>query len=214
MMVNIVFFGKRFSGYHSGSISGLELLVLSIIKNDSGITGYDIIQEIDKKFKGMWNASAGTIYPLLNRLAEKKYVRIEQVVENNRLKKLYYISEKGVKELQNTLNSNLRRSVDSLGDYIQTIIKAIPRFESNVDTMFCGFPFHACNPMEELDPTDLSQGNINQIKKTISNLQKTRKNLLRRMETIDKQIKRHQEMLKKIEQERELSKKEIKIEEE
>lgn len=207
-----MFFGKRFNSYHSGSISGLELLVLSIIKNRSGISGYDIIQEIDKKFKGMWNASAGTIYPLLSRLSEKGYVNIEQVVENNRLKKLYHITDKGINELQNTLNSNFRRSIDSLGDYIQTVIKAIPRFEKNIDTMFCGFPFHACIPKEDVDPSDLSQQNITRIEKTISELKLTRKKLLKRVKIIENQIKRQQELLREIKEERESSKKEITIE--
>ena len=207
-----MFFGKRFNSYHSGSISGLELLVLSIIKNRNGISGYDIIQEIDQKFKGMWNASAGTIYPLLSRLSEKGYVTIEQVIENNRLKKLYNITDKGINELQNTLNSNFRRSIDSLGDYIQTIIKAIPRFEKSVDTMFCGFPFHVCTPKEELDTSDLSQQNIVRIKKTISELRITHKKLLKRVEIIENQIKEQQELLEKVEQEREKNKKEILIE--
>ena len=208
----MMFFGKRFSSYHSGSISGLELLVLSIIKNRSAISGYDIIQEIDKKFKGMWNASAGTIYPLLSRLSEKGYVTIEQVVENNRLKKLYHMTDKGINELQNTLNSNFRRSIDSLGDYIQTLIKAIPRFEKNVDTMFCGFPFHVCAPKEEIDPSDLSQQNIIRIKKTLSELRLTRKKLIKRVELIENQIKTQKDLLQKIEQEREKRKKEIQIE--
>lgn len=209
-----MFFGKRFNSYHSGSISGLELLVLSIIKNRDGISGYDIIQEIDTKFKGMWKASAGTIYPLLSRLSDKNYVSIEQVVENNRLKKLYHITDKGINELQNTLNSNFRRSIDSLGDYIQTVIKAIPRFEKNVDVMFCGFPFHACSPQEEVDPSDLSQTNINRIQKAIADLDKTRSKLLKRVEIVENQIKKHRDLLEKIEEDREKNKKEINIEEE
>jgi PadR family transcriptional regulator PadR len=209
-----MFFGKRFNSYHSGSISGLELLVLSIIKNKDGFSGYDIIQEIDKKFKGMWKASAGTIYPLLSRLSEKEYISIEEVIENNRLKKLYRITEKGINELQNTLDSNIKSSVESLGDYIKTVIKAIPHFEKDVDQMFCGFPFHACTPQEDVDPTDLSQKNINRIKKAISELRMTRKKLLRRVEIIENQINQQQELLKKIEKERESTRVEIKIEDE
>ena len=209
-----MFFGKRFNSYHSGSISGLELLVLSIIKNKNGISGYDIIQEIDKKFKGMWKASAGTIYPLLSRLSEKEYISIEEVIENNRLKKLYRITEKGINELQNTLDSNIKSSVESLGDYIKTVIKAIPHFEKDVDQMFCGFPFHACTPQKDLDPSDLSQKNINRVKDTILNLEKTRKNLLRRMESIENEIRKYQNLLEKIEEERENTRVEIKIEDE
>ena len=71
--VNNIFFGKRFSGYHGSSISGLEILVLSLVKNNPDITGYDIIQEVNNKFKPIWKASAGTIYPLLDRLISKVF---------------------------------------------------------------------------------------------------------------------------------------------
>jgi DNA-binding PadR family transcriptional regulator len=209
-----MFFGKRFSSYHSGSISGLELLVLSIIKNKNGISGYDIIQEIDRKFKGMWKASAGTIYPLLSRLSEKEYITIEEVIENNRLKKLYHITEKGINELQNTLKSNIEISIGSLGDYIKTIIKAIPQVEQKVDQMFCGFPFHSCIPQKDVDPSDLSQKNINRIKQTLLDLNKTRKNLMGRIEIIENQIKSYQDLLEKIQAERDHTRVEIKIEDE
>jgi DNA-binding PadR family transcriptional regulator len=71
-----MFFGKRFASYHADSLSGIEILVLSIIKNHNGTTGYDIIQKIKEKFGGMWHASAGTIYPLLSRLADKILIKI------------------------------------------------------------------------------------------------------------------------------------------
>ena len=76
-----MFFGKRFSSYHSDSSSGIEILVLSIIKNHDGTTGYDIIQMIKVKFGGMWHSSAGTIYPLLNRLSEKNFVKIQEITD-------------------------------------------------------------------------------------------------------------------------------------
>ncbi|MFX1313937.1 MAG: PadR family transcriptional regulator, partial [Promethearchaeota archaeon] len=43
------------------------------MKNSNGISGYEIIQEINKKFKPIWKASPGTIYPLLNRLETKGF---------------------------------------------------------------------------------------------------------------------------------------------
>ncbi len=71
-----MFFGKRFRGYQTDTLSGLDILVLNIIKAHSGITGYEITQIINKRFRGLWRGSAGTIYPLLNKLAEIGFVRI------------------------------------------------------------------------------------------------------------------------------------------
>ena len=53
-----MFFGKRFHGHHKSDLSGLEILVLSIIKNKNTISGYDISQTINNNFRGMWKASA------------------------------------------------------------------------------------------------------------------------------------------------------------
>ncbi|GAH71584.1 unnamed protein product, partial [marine sediment metagenome] len=87
-----MFFGKRFSGYRGEAFSGLDLLVLSIIRSHEGISGYKISQVINRKFKPMWRASPGTIYPLLNRLNDKGFVETEEFIDkNNRKKKIYRI---------------------------------------------------------------------------------------------------------------------------
>ena len=72
-----VFFGKRFSGHEGGIFSGLDILVLSIIENYDGISGYDLVRIINKKFNKLWHASPGTIYPLLTRLAKKSFIEME-----------------------------------------------------------------------------------------------------------------------------------------
>jgi len=102
-----MFFGKRFSGHQSGSLSGLDILVLSIIENFDGISGYALIRKINEKFKDLWRASPGTIYPLLNRLTMKGYINIEAIIRNNRQLKLYRITESGKKGLKEILKNNL-----------------------------------------------------------------------------------------------------------
>ena len=84
-----MFFGRRFTGYHRGALSGLDILVLSIIKNKGKISGYAIIQKLNKQFRGMGSTSAGTIYPLLSRLEKKGLVK----------KRVYFITDKGVDKL-------------------------------------------------------------------------------------------------------------------
>jgi DNA-binding PadR family transcriptional regulator len=200
-----MFFGKRFASYHADSLSGIEILVLSIVKNTDGTTGYDIIQMIKEKFGGMWQASAGTIYPLLSRLADKNLVKIQEATENNRLKKIYSISSQGEEELKK-LDKVFTISVDSLKDYIQTIFKAIPEMRAKTEFTFCNFPYQSCHGttnQEEL--LDLSQRNIDKINRELHQLK-------RRAEHINLEIKHHEDLLAKILKKREESRRSIDIE--
>jgi DNA-binding PadR family transcriptional regulator len=200
-----MFFGKRFSSYHADSLSGIEILVLSIIKNNNGTTGYDIIQMIKEKFGGMWQASAGTIYPLLSRLADKNLVKIQEATENNRLKKIYFITSEGEGELKK-LDKVFAVSVDSLKDYIQTIFKAIPEMRAKTEISFCNFPYQSChgNSARE-EALDLSQRNIDRINKEINQLR-------RRADHINQEIKYHEDLLDAILKKREESRRTIDIE--
>ncbi|GAH35276.1 unnamed protein product [marine sediment metagenome] len=121
-----MFFGKRFRGYQTATLSGLDVLVLNIIKSHSGITGYKITQIINRRFKGLWRGSAGTIYPLLNKLAKNGFVRISEIIEGNRPKKKYNITKTGEDELKNVLTDNIFPSMNSLMDYIFTIVDDFP----------------------------------------------------------------------------------------
>ena len=202
-----MFFGKRFGSYHSDSLSGIEILVLSIIKNNNGTSGYDIIQKIKEKFGGMWHASAGTIYPLLSRLAEKDLVTIQEALENNRLKKIYSITSEGEEELQK-LDKDLAISVNSLKDYIQIIFKAIPEMKAKTEVTFCNFPYQSCHGGSNRDEIlDLSQRNIDRINRELRQLR-------RRAEHINRDIKYHEDILAKILKKREESRRSIDIEDE
>jgi len=160
---------------------------------------------IKEKFGGMWHASAGTIYPLLSRLADDNLVELQEVSENNRLKKIYFISKKGEEELEK-LDKFFTVSVDSLKDFIQTIFKAIPGMETKTKFAFCNFPYRSCHEQPINDESlDLSQQNINKIKKEI-------KQLRTRAELIDQEIKSREQILMKILKKRETSKRSIDIE--
>ena len=114
-----MFFGKRFSGHESGIVSGLDILVLSIIENYDGISGYDLIRNINDKFEKLWHASPGTIYPLLNRLTKRGFVQMEMVIKNNRNLKLYRITELGQKKLKEVLKSNLEPSINTMESILE-----------------------------------------------------------------------------------------------
>lgn len=183
-----MFFGKRFRGYHTDTSSGLEILVLKIIKNYEGITGYKITQRINSKYKGLWKGSAGTIYPLLNKLAENGFVKISELIEDNRLKKKYSITKRGIEELRNVLDSNIQPSMHSLMDFIFTMIDDIPRIKNNVETMFCSYPHHRSVINMKIDENDLTQQNIERINLHIETLKNTRDKFKKRIKRLDEQI--------------------------
>ena len=163
-----MFFGRRFGGHHKSSLTGLEVLVLSIIKNNESISGYDIIQKINKKYRDLWKASAGTIYPLLNRLLERDLIVIDETITENRLKKLYKITEKGKDALKKVLEDDFKPSIDTFGDIIRTFFKAIP-IQETFEEAFCGFPFYETHE-EKINESDLSYKNIESVKSIIKRL--------------------------------------------
>jgi len=198
-----MFFGKRFSGYHKKSSSGLEILVLSIIKNRNGITGYELIQDINKKFKDLWQASAGTIYPLLNRLLNKLLVEMKELIdENNRQKKIYRITEKGKEELIRVLEDNLEPSITTLGDYIKTIIKASVPSEELMEKMMGCFPFHEFPFDHEIDEADYSLRNIERLERIIKHLQHGKRRLETRLKVLNHKVDEYTNILVTIRAER------------
>jgi len=72
----------------------LKFVILSLIK-DQPRHGYDIIQELENKFHGMYIPSAGTVYPILQLFEDQGYVTIDQKDG----KKVYSITKDGEKFL-------------------------------------------------------------------------------------------------------------------
>ncbi|MFX1258744.1 MAG: PadR family transcriptional regulator [Promethearchaeota archaeon] len=104
--------GKRFSAHYGDSFSGLDILVLSIIKNYDGTSEYAIIPIINKKFKDLWRTSPQIIYLLLNRLNRNDFVSVEEVNDSkNRKKRIYKIRKNSKKKLKEILRDNIEPSI-------------------------------------------------------------------------------------------------------
>lgn len=197
-----LFFGRRFSGYHRGALSGLDILVLSMIKNKSEISGYDIIQKLNNQFKGMWTTSAGTIYPMLNRLEHNELIISREVMDSKRQKKIYNITEKGVDELKRVLEDNLEPSIHSLGDFIKTIFKASMPSEETMVRMIGHFPFPEFPHDYEIDKRSNSLENIERIKRILNHLERGKQKIEIKLNGIEKKIETYNDLLEKIMAER------------
>ncbi|MHA1932225.1 MAG: PadR family transcriptional regulator [Promethearchaeota archaeon] len=198
-----------FSTHRKGARTGLEILVLKIIQNNTtGITGYEIIQKFTSKPRGLWRGTAGTIYPLLKNLTVKGLVRIEENQDNNRGKKEYYITEKGSNLLKDALSNNIYPSMRSFMDSIFTLVEDIPRVKRNVETMFCSFPHHH---HIDLNESDLSLENQKHIRNVIKRLESSKSDLNHRIKRLDNQIIRYKDILLNIKKERKEKSKPIEI---
>ena len=206
-----MFFGKRFSGHEGGIFSGLDILVLSIIENYDGISGYDLARSINKKFNKLWHASPGTIYPLLNRLAKKGFVAMEVVTKNNRNIKLYRITESGQIRLKEVLKSNLEPSIDTLGEFLRTIVQTWIPDEDRIHSMMSCFPFHREHSHRDIDEEDYSIANIERVKRILGELNFSKSRISKRMIHIDKRISHFDAILSDLKSKREENTKNIEI---
>ena len=187
-----MFFGRKFTGYHNEKLSGLDIFVLSVIKESKkAITGYDIIQATKKRFRGMWQTSAGTIYPLLKRLKEEELISVEVITEKNREKKVYTITERGIKELKHSVGA-MDSSFHSIINFIKTVSKPFKIFQC--------FPFpedpEECAFIHE--DVEIEQ-DYTQLKLIIKKLKDAKKRNEKKIEEINQKIKHYEEILIKFE---------------
>ena len=206
-----MFFGKRFSGHEGGIFSGLDILVLSIMENYDGISGYDLARKINEKFNKLWHASPGTIYPLLNRLAKGGFIEMEELLRNNRNIKLYRISESGQKKLREVLKSNLEPSIDTLGEYLRTIVQTWIPNEDRIHSMMSCFPYQREHSHKNIDVEDYSIANIERVKRILGELTFAKSRISKRLDHIDKRVSHLEVLLSDLESKREENTKTIEI---
>lgn len=80
----------------------LKYIVLKIIK-DKPTHGYDIIKTVELRSNGRWTPSAGSIYPILEKLESKGFIQSEGVER----RKVYTITPKGIAGLDRMTQEKL-----------------------------------------------------------------------------------------------------------
>lgn len=74
-------------------------LVLTVLKGES-LYGYALIKEIELRSNGIFEFKEGTLYPILHDLEDKECVESFWEVYENRRRKYYRITKKGLKLLE------------------------------------------------------------------------------------------------------------------
>ena len=94
--------GPRRHGKHRGRGPGrrffrqgeVRLALLSLLEDEPG-HGYELMKRLEQRSGGMYRASAGTIYPVLQQLEDEGLVRIQE--EGG--KKIYHLTDAGREEI-------------------------------------------------------------------------------------------------------------------
>ncbi len=81
--------------------------------------GYKITREVEILTHGELIIKEGALYPVLHKLEAKELISAEVVKVNNRIRKYYYITEKGKKEKVSLLE-DMRSYVNTMKIFLDT----------------------------------------------------------------------------------------------
>ena len=80
-------------------ISGSTSMLILRLLEDKDMYGYEMIENLEKKSNNVFTLKAGTLYPLLHSLEEKKYLKSYEDEVNGKLRKYYSLTKEGKKYL-------------------------------------------------------------------------------------------------------------------
>jgi DNA-binding PadR family transcriptional regulator len=86
--------GRRGRGWRFFGQGEVRLALLSLLK-DAPAHGYELMKRLEERSGGIYVASAGTVYPVLQQLEDEGLVRSEEVEG----KKTYHLTDAGREEL-------------------------------------------------------------------------------------------------------------------
>lgn len=98
-----------------------QLLLLTIISKNDGLSGYQIAKIIKELTKNQISLKVGSIYPQLDQLEKENNIikEIESVSESTHMTKaVYTISKTGIQELQNMIQ-NWNDFINNLNNLLQ-----------------------------------------------------------------------------------------------
>ena len=101
----------------------LKYIVLKIIK-EKPTHGYDIIKTVKLRSNGRWTPSAGSIYPILEKLESKGFIQSEGI----KRRKVYTITPKGVAGLDRMTQEKLE-----LLNEMSRIVNNVIEGDDNID---------------------------------------------------------------------------------
>nr|MDO8085909.1 helix-turn-helix transcriptional regulator [Candidatus Sigynarchaeum springense] len=105
-------------------LSPLEFMILlKVYQADPvGISGYDLINDLNRTFAGLWVPQSGTIYPLLSRMQGDKYIMgEEQKSALGPAKKVFRLTDLSRGFIEVMLVENFEPELTFFGNYLEFI---------------------------------------------------------------------------------------------
>ncbi len=81
-------------------ISGSTSMLILRLLEDKDMYGYEMIETLEKKSNNVFTLKAGTLYPLLHSLEEKKYLTAYEDEAGGKIRKYYSLTKEGKKYLK------------------------------------------------------------------------------------------------------------------
>jgi len=96
-----------FANITKNKLTPLEFTIIEVIFNSQALSGYDLMQALNKHFAGTWEAKSGTIYPILSKLEKNGFLKSKMVKSPiGPLRKLYTLTKAGEELLKLKVNKN------------------------------------------------------------------------------------------------------------
>ena len=84
---------KRYYHYY-----GMKMLLLKLL-SEKDMYGYEMIETLREKSQNVFELKAGTLYPLLHGMEDKKYLTVYEKEVGGKVRKYYSITKTGRKVL-------------------------------------------------------------------------------------------------------------------
>lgn len=81
-------------------VSGSTSMLLLSLLSEKDMYGYEMIETLRARSNDVFDLKAGTLYPLLHSLEEKRYLESYEDLESAKPRKYYRITQKGRKYLK------------------------------------------------------------------------------------------------------------------
>ena len=108
----------------------LDLFILVELVNEGPLHGYAIANIIEEKFG--WKPSLTSIYSILKQMEAESLVKVEDRIENNRIQKVYFITDKGRDVLYN-MQQEFKKKMKKNVSHFFSLLEHIGCFDSKKD---------------------------------------------------------------------------------
>ncbi len=108
-----------FDNLKKSKLTPLEFTIIESIFNNEKLSGYDLINNLNKHFAGTWKAQSGTVYPILSKLKKNGFLNIERVKSAiGPIKKVYSLTEAGEELLKVKVNKNFQEQLNFIENFL------------------------------------------------------------------------------------------------